>query len=329
MTIHRTLFLVILAGALAACDGGTSSGPPVAGAVQVRSGNDQEGTAGAALFGALVVQVVDTRGRPLPGRAVTFAVTSGAGRVTPATVVTDDAGQARALWVLGPSTADSQRVEARTETSGGAVVSATFRATPRPGPVAAVQAVGPAAFTGITGSALATPLRVRVSDALGNPVPGTTVTWLSRWGGGTLPFSSTADASGEATATWGLGMLAVEPQQAEARAGGITAGFTAVALPPADVVVTTEGSGQSTPVGASFPGALWLRVRLPDGRGVWRAPVEWSGDGLLMPTSNTDGSGVAHNAWTATSAGTLTARATIRTAGAPITVQWTGTGTDP
>jgi hypothetical protein len=325
-TILRTTFVMLAAGALAACDGGTAPEPPSPAAVQVLSGNDQEGTAGSVLADSLVVRVADAGGRPLAGRTVTFAVTAGAGQVPAGGIVTDAEGRARAPWVLGPSTADSQRVEARVAGRGGAVLAATFRATPRAGPAAGVAAVGDTSFSAITGAVLGTPLRVRVVDALGNPVPGAAVQWRVLWGGGSLPVSSVADAAGEATATWSLGTLAHDPQRAEARAGGALVAFSAATLPPANVVVVAEESGHSGPAGTSI-GDLWLRVRLPDGRGVWGARVEWSGDGMLRSSTTTDGQGTAHNAWTATRIGTVTARATIATAGAPVSVEWTGTGT--
>jgi adhesin/invasin len=323
----RTILPVLAAAGLAACDGPGAPELPAVAAVQALSGDGQEGTAGAALEQPLLVRVVDSRGRPVEGRIVTFAVTSGAGQVTPGSVTTSPEGRAQARWVLGTSTGEAQRAEARVEGSAGTVLTAAFTATPKPGPAAAVAAVGETSFTGITGAALPTPLRVRVTDALGNPVPGVNVSWNAQWGGGALPFTTQTDAAGEATAAWSLGTLADEPQRAVARAAGASATFTAVAAPPADVVVTTQGSGQSTEAGTGFRDFLWLRVRLPDGRGVWGAQVEWSGDRLLIPTSRTDGAGNAHNAWTATALGPQTARATLRTAAGPLTVEWTGTGT--
>lgn len=326
--IMRAFLSVLAVGALAACDGGTSAAPPAPAALQVVSGDGQQGTAGTMLENMLVVRVVDAQGRPLAGRTVSFAVTGG-GEVRPASEVTRENGQATALWVLGTSTADSQRVEARVDAGGGGALTAVFRASARAGAPAAIAAVGETSFTGITGAPLPTPLRVRVTDSLGNPYPGGTIVWQVRVGGGTVPVTSLTDASGVAAATWTLGMLAVEPQRVEVRTLGTTVAFTAVAAPPENTVVTIEGNGQSAEVGSDFREFLWLQARLPDGRAVWRLPVEWSGDGLLRPTSETDGAGRTLNAWKATALGPLTARATVRTAGAPITVEWTGTGTAP
>lgn len=329
MMTMRTILPVLAAAALAACDGGTVATLRTPAALEVVSGDGQEGTAGATLHRALSVRVVDDEGHPLAGYTVSFVVTSGGGEVEPGADVSGADGRASASWALGPSTAESQRVEARVEASGGTVLSAVFQATPQPGPAEVVAPVGETSFTGITGASLPVPLRVRVTDALGNPHPGGTVVWQVREGDGTLSNAAQTDADGVASATWTLGPLAAEPQRAEARFRGTVVAFTASALPPADVVVTTEGSGQSAPVGTAFPAPLELRARLADGRAVSRLPVEWSGDGVLSPTGVTDANGRARNEWSATALGPLTARATVRTAGGPVTVEWTGTGTAP
>ncbi|HEX6038664.1 Ig-like domain-containing protein [Longimicrobium sp.] len=323
----RAIFFLLSAVLLGACREVTTGRPPGPAALEVVSGNNQQGTAGGALGEMLVVRVVDAQGRPLAGRTVSFAA-AGGGTVTPASEQTGDEGQAGATWVLGASVADSQRVEARVGGGAGTELTVVFRARSRPGSVAALMAVGDTSFTGVLGADLPAPLRVRVTDALGNPVAGHNVVWQVRAGGGSLPQPTQTDAAGEATAAWRLGAEAGEPQRAEARSGGATVGFRAAGVPPADLVLETEGDGQSAPVGSAFPDALRLRARLADGRSVSGLPVEWSGAGLRAPVTTTDGQGRTENDWTATATGALTARATVQTAGGPRTVQWTGTGTE-
>ena len=75
-------------------------------AVEVVSGDGQQGTPGAALAQPLVVEVRDQYGNPLPGAAVTFTVTAGKGRLSGRFAVQDttaDAnGRAELNLTLGP-----------------------------------------------------------------------------------------------------------------------------------------------------------------------------------------------------------------------------------
>ena len=69
------------------------------------SGDDQQGTPGAALASPLVVEVRDQYGNPLPGAQVTFAVTGGSGsldgKFTIVNTTTDDDGRAETILTLG------------------------------------------------------------------------------------------------------------------------------------------------------------------------------------------------------------------------------------
>ncbi len=70
------------------------------------SGNDQQGTPGAALPNPLIVEVRDQYGNPLPGAQVTFTVTAGEGKLsgqfTVEQVTTDANGRALRTLTLGP-----------------------------------------------------------------------------------------------------------------------------------------------------------------------------------------------------------------------------------
>ncbi len=79
--------------------------PQPAGLVII-SGNDQQGTPGAALPNPLIVEVKDQYGNPLPGAQVTFTVTAGegklSGQLTVEHVTTDVNGRAQRTLTLGP-----------------------------------------------------------------------------------------------------------------------------------------------------------------------------------------------------------------------------------
>ncbi|MBD2772975.1 N,N-dimethylformamidase beta subunit family domain-containing protein [Iningainema tapete] len=65
------------------------------------SGDNQTGTAGAALANPFVVRVQDSAGNPQSGVTVNFAVTSGGGSVSPTSAVTGANGQASTVLTLG------------------------------------------------------------------------------------------------------------------------------------------------------------------------------------------------------------------------------------
>ena len=79
--------------------------PQPAGLVII-SGNDQQGTPGAALSNPLIVEVKDQYGNPLPGAQVTFTITAGegklSGQLTVEHVTTDANGRAQRTLTLGP-----------------------------------------------------------------------------------------------------------------------------------------------------------------------------------------------------------------------------------
>ena len=76
-------------------------------ALEILSGDGQQGAPGAALAQPLVVEVRDQYGDPLPGVAVTFTVTAGdgklSGRFEVEQAITDAHGRAALTLTLGPS----------------------------------------------------------------------------------------------------------------------------------------------------------------------------------------------------------------------------------
>jgi len=70
-------------------------------AIRIVSGNGQRGRLGQALPQPLVVEVLDSLGKPVPGIAVRFRVLSGAADLAPATQTTDAQGRARTTVTFG------------------------------------------------------------------------------------------------------------------------------------------------------------------------------------------------------------------------------------
>ena len=86
-----------------ACGGSDpgSTAPPGPDVLQPLGGAGSEGLRGTLLPGTPTVRLVDAGGAPRAGVPVTFEVTAGGGRVVEPSNVTDGAGRASALWILG------------------------------------------------------------------------------------------------------------------------------------------------------------------------------------------------------------------------------------
>src|SRR5690242_987890 len=107
--VPRALLIASLLVVLA-CDTGPRSGPPAS--LEVASGDDQQGVAGAELPQAVVLRVLDSDGRPVPNAKVSFTVSAGNGSVLPALVSTDRNGAAPARWTLGRQAGTAQSLTA-------------------------------------------------------------------------------------------------------------------------------------------------------------------------------------------------------------------------
>lgn len=276
--LPRRLHVLLFVVALGSCDGSAlvlpAEGEPAA--VAAVAGNDQHGVVARPLADPLVVRVTDTRDRPVVGQEVSFAVTSGDGAsVEPASAVTDQAGEASAIWTLG--TAAGQHAVVARVVGGGpsAGLEVAFTAIAGPGPAASLAPVRGDGQAGSAGSPLADSLVVAVADAFGNPVPDHPVAWRAGAGGVTASVVPTG-ADGRSAVGWTLGPAA-GPQTATASAEGLTGSpitFTATANPGAAgrlaIVVPPSSSAQS---GVSFARQPVVQLLDPNGNPVRQAGV--------------------------------------------------------
>ena len=88
------------------------------------SGDGQEATVGETLPRPFIVEVQDERGKPRSGVTVTFAVTTGAGRLSSTTATTNTKGRARTILTLG----QRQGKQTVQVTTGATYVPVTFTA---------------------------------------------------------------------------------------------------------------------------------------------------------------------------------------------------------
>ena len=124
---------VLTLSLLTACAGGelmlpgAGSGEPTA--IRVVDGDGQSGDIGARLTSPVVVEVTDASGQPVEGATVVFElISTGAGaEISPATDVTDTAGQAKATLLLGDKIG-LQTGEARVLVQGPVAPRTTFSA---------------------------------------------------------------------------------------------------------------------------------------------------------------------------------------------------------
>jgi hypothetical protein len=198
----QLLLLTVLA---ASCSGGDlalpSGGEPER--LEPIDGDGQVGVPGERLPEALIVRLVDEDGRGLPGRAVSWVVSEGGGRIEPVSDTTDDDGLARAEWTLGPDPGPNI-VDAVVSRIG----LVTFTATAGDGPPVelAIERIEGDDQNAPVGTAVPVRPAVRVTSE-GAPASGVNVTFVVIAGGGRVENGSqTTNAEGIArVGDWILG----------------------------------------------------------------------------------------------------------------------------
>jgi hypothetical protein len=230
--------------------------PAAADTISINEGNSQTAVVGTAVSILPQVIVRDPSNNPVSGASVVFAIASGGGSVTGATTTTNAEGKATiGGWTLG-TTAGANSL---TATSG--TQSATFTATGTAGPATQITANSLLSQSAAVSTAVAAPPTVVVKDAYGNPVSGTTVTFLLAGGGGSIGSSSAAsDSRGNATVgTWILG-AAAGPNTLVATMGSSAVTFSATGTTTASTANTistispTGGAKGSTSVALVITG---------------------------------------------------------------------------
>ncbi|HEX7336146.1 MAG TPA: Ig-like domain-containing protein [Gemmatimonadales bacterium] len=254
----------------------------------------------------LSASVGDQNGNPLAEAVISWSSSDGAvASVSSAGLVT----------AQGPGTADI------VATAGSANATAAVSVVQTPTQLSKVSGDHQ---TGIAGDALGQPIVVEVSDALGHPVAGTTITFQAQGGGSLAPESASSDAEGRASTTLTTGALAGILQTVTATIPGsaVSVAFTATttAGPPASIT-PAAGSNQHAAVGSQVPVRPAVSVRDARENPVGGVAVEFevvSGGGSITGGSRvTNDNGRAEvGSWTLGSSGPNVLRATA--AGADI-----------
>ena len=199
--------------------------PGAAASVAKQAGDGQTTTTGATLPTAPSVIVKDAFGNPKAGVLVTFAATAGNGTVTGATPSTNASGIAAVgSWSLGNVGVDTLTATVTGTGITGNPVQFTATSQSAGAPATVVVFVGNNQ-PGLEGYGVNVRPAVRVTNAGGNPVPSTTVTFAVQTGGGSVTGgTATTNANGIAqVGKWTLGTSAgVSTLSATVTGGSIT-----------------------------------------------------------------------------------------------------------
>ena len=219
---------------IATCDDISTELPlevyPVPATITLLSGDGQHAPAGRELPGMVRAQVVSRGGRPMPGVAVRFQAGDESSRLGQQSDTSDADGIVEARWILG-ARPGRQRLALAADGAEPIATIVVAEAAPVPENTR-VTAPGDSA-TGRAGTALLSPVVVRVTDSLGAAMADVPVAWVAE--GGTIDAEGPrTDSLGEARARWTLGPRSGAPQ-AYVRVGGARAvprfALTATALP--------------------------------------------------------------------------------------------------
>ncbi|MGQ0639848.1 MAG: beta strand repeat-containing protein [Gemmatimonadaceae bacterium] len=268
-----------------------TAGPPVS--MQAVSLVSQGGTAGANVASPPSVVVRDALGNPASGVEVTFTVTGGGGTVVDPIQTTGFDGVATATaWTLGVTPGINTVVA-----SSPGLPSVTFTAS-SVGPAAAVVAFAGNAQAAVQGTPVPVRPAVRVLDAAGNGVPGTSVVFAVTGGGGSVTGGSQiTDVNGIATVgNWTLGSTVGQTMTATVGVGGVAGNPVTFTASAATQIVVTSAPA-SAPLGSNFSITVELRDAnniLSQASGVPLTIAIQAGGGTLNGTAtvNTNATGM-------------------------------------
>ncbi|MDO8501179.1 MAG: pre-peptidase C-terminal domain-containing protein [Gemmatimonadaceae bacterium] len=300
------------------CKGESTTEPSVSVATTLaaNSSTSVTGVAGAVVTPPPSVIVKDQNGSPMGGATVTFAVASGGGSVSGATITTDASGIATVgSWTLGPVPGENVL-----RATSGTLDGVAFAATSTAGAAASLARNAGDNQTAAVGSAVPIPASVIVRDANGNPKSGVSVTFAVVSGGGSVTGAIvTTNASGIATVgSWTLGPVA-GANVLNATSGTLdSVAFTAISTAGAAASLAKNGGdNQTAAAGSAVP--IPPSVIVKDAYGNPKSGISVSfavvsgGGSITGATAVTNAAGVATvGSWTlGNSAGVNSLSATV------------------
>jgi hypothetical protein len=198
----RAVFALVAAVAplaLVACGKGEVVEPPVPGSLVLVQGNNQQAQGGVELPNPIVIRVLGVDGSPLAKIPIGFSVVQGGGSVNPGSAPSDENGEVKVKWVVGPNEVAQML---RASVPGVEAVNVTAVSL-LPSDIIVAQGANQVAKAG---AALPNPVVVRVVGPGNVPMKGIAVAFQVVTGGGLIsPQSGLTNALGEVTARWTLG----------------------------------------------------------------------------------------------------------------------------
>jgi uncharacterized protein (TIGR03437 family) len=263
--------------------------------------------AGQVVTGAIQVQVVATngaqQGQGIPNVALNVSGTNGTSSpyatCQGGTPLTDLHGIATCDLLMGnilTSTPTPLIVNV-----GGAINTPTVSIVVNQGPPTKIVVVQGNQQSASPGTLLPVALVGRVTDAGGNPIPNSPVSWKVVQGSATLSnTSSVTDVNGNASAKVTLGATAGTVQvqlTAGSGSGAPTAIFTLTATVPFGGMTAVSGGGQTAIVGTQFSQPLIVLVNDSTGKPLAGVPVTFAVTGgsasVGTPNATTNSQGQA------------------------------------
>ena len=262
--------------------------------LEIISGDNQQGVAGASLAEPLIVEVLDQYGDPLLDAAVTFTVTTEGGGIilSTETATTDGNGHAVITLTLGQDPG-KHIVTAKIGELNPVIFSVTGLAIPT-----ALAGISGDEQQGAAGSVLAEPFVVEVRDHNGQPLEGSQVTFAVLAGEGILSVTTdTTDANGRASTTLTLASIPGTNTVRATAAGLDPVTFTATGLAVPRELTKVSGEEQQGTAGAELIKPFVVEVRDQNNNPLEGAEVTFSvtaGEGTLSAaTATTDANGLA------------------------------------
>ena len=288
------------------------------------------------LPGALQYQVVSNTGYGIPGVGVNLSTQNLNPGISPTAhcndpngtgVLSDGTGRITCDLVIGPRVGRANIIA----NVGYAINMTPFTLIVSPGAPATVNPIQGNNQSGLPGQTLPKTLLVQVTDAGGNILIGTPVTWqVVTPGTATLSqVISATDSNGHASAVVTLGNIA-GPFQVTATAGTASTTFNLATVVASFGIQQISGDGQSAVINTAFTSPLVIEVTDSAGAGLPGAIVNFqvtSGSATVgTPTATTGDNGQAS---TTVQAGSTAGPITITATTATFTVTFTLTARLP
>ncbi len=197
----RHLPTLVAALALGGC-GKQVVAAPIPGSLVVVQGNNQQAQGGTELPNPVIIRVLGTDGSPIAKLPIGFSVVQGGGAVNPGSAPSDENGEVKVKWTVGPNEA-AQLLRASVPGVEAVNVSAISLL---PTDIVVAQGNNQSARAG---AALPNPIVIRIIGPGNVAMKGIAVAFQVVAGGGLIsPQSGITNALGEVTARWTLGSVA-------------------------------------------------------------------------------------------------------------------------